>query len=561
MRMPKLRELTPEQKDVYLYSPTDRHVLVHGPPGTGKTLIACLRMKEMEARNIPVILGMFNNVLVRYSSNVNGEQSRTTQTVYSWVTAWWQRSDLPPFPDSSTVIVLETKYQDADALRIVTAAGGEYDRRTWRPWGRGYGAYTIGYDQYVQHIDVLQHYRAWHSPPRKPGNPEAIDWQCVYEHVLHNESVIPDAALNLGMVIVDEGQDFPPSFFSFLKLLSFLSRQPGRSVEHPLRCFVLADENQQLTEDNSRLDEIAETLGIAENHRYLLLDNFRNSREVAELARRFFADVSKLPRLPERSTEIPTYSRISNLAEVAAQIRTWVTNNPHKEAGVFVFAEPSRDEIARALASTFANIRGRNVTVQTYSWRSRKENPAKKLVFDSRDVVTVLNMQSCKGLEFDIVFIVHTAGSRAVSHNLDKFKMQMFVAVARARDYVRVLDVSTGDEQSKFCRCLPEAEYLCRNGTGYSAVGAAPSGQSGDNTSGQIAVPQGRSSGKAPPGAAASDWEKAVHEYVQRNPSLKCDDRRNRGGAYWVFGDRGLRPVLEPLGFRFVEKRGGWWRN
>src|SRR4051812_33163324 len=88
VRLPKLRELTKEQKRVYLYAPTDRHVLVQGPPGTGKTLIACLRAQELGRKEQPFVLGMFSRVLAKYSSNVCDDGAMPSQTVQVWFRQW-----------------------------------------------------------------------------------------------------------------------------------------------------------------------------------------------------------------------------------------------------------------------------------------------------------------------------------------------------------------------------------------------------------------------------------------------------------------------------------------
>ena len=74
MRLPKLRDLTQAQQDVYLYAPTDAHVLVAGPPGTGKTLIACFRALELQKRKAPVVLCMFSRVLAKFASNAGDGQ-------------------------------------------------------------------------------------------------------------------------------------------------------------------------------------------------------------------------------------------------------------------------------------------------------------------------------------------------------------------------------------------------------------------------------------------------------------------------------------------------------
>ena len=141
---------------------------------------------------------------------------------------------------------------------------------------------------------------------------------------------------------IDEGQDFPPGFYKTLRTISAVAAARGNVISHPPRCFVLADENQQLTEENSTLQQITEALGISAESRYQLLDNFRNSKEIAELARSFFADVGVLPRVPDRPSEKPVYAQVAGRTEIVDRIKIWFTNNPGKEIGIFVFNEAAR---------------------------------------------------------------------------------------------------------------------------------------------------------------------------------------------------------------------------
>jgi DNA helicase-2/ATP-dependent DNA helicase PcrA len=556
MRLPKIKQLTDEQKRVYLYAPTDKHVLVNGPPGTGKTLIACLRAIELQKKKIPVMLGMFNRVLAKYSSNVADGGNMPSQTVIAWFREWWNTSGLPPHRNTSTRIAIQATFDQNDQMK---AAGARFDPNEWRPWGGGKKAWVVDPEVYFAKPDAFASWRLWHSPPSLEGKPGSIDWIEVARHILDHEDCIPDAALDLGTLLIDEGQDFPPGFFKTLRQISALAASRGKKVAHPPRCFVLADENQQIGEENSTLQEIVDALKIVDDNRYPLLDNFRNSKEIAELARAFFADVGALPKVPSRSSEKPAYIKVGSHADIVERIKIWVTNNPGKEVGVLVFDDSTRRAMVTALEEALGRIRGRNITIQTYSWKSRKENKADDLQFDAPDVVTVLNTQSCKGLEFDAVFIVDLHQAQIGIYGPDRFKMQMFVAVSRGRDYVDLIDSGKRAGSGTYHECLPGPEFLERE-IGFSTPERETPAVRTDsrNVSGS-AAPNGAPL-KHTESAGSSNWEVELSKLVAKG-SLRANDCRPKGGAVWVNGGAELAHVMEPLGFKHSKKRSGWWRN
>lgn len=540
MRLPKLRQLTPAQKDVYLYAPTDKNVLVHGPPGTGKTLIACLRAIELQKKNVPVVLGMFNQVLAKYSSKASDGVELPSRTVQAWFRDWWNASRIPAHAAAQR-LVLEVPYEEKDRAK---SAGARWNPDEFKPWGgRKPGAWVIDADTYFARPNDFSDWRVWHGPPSQAGKADAIDWEAVASHVMEHEEELAEEALDVGCVLIDEGQDFPPAFYRVLRLISGIGA--SRGAPHPLRCFVLADENQQLTEQNSTLDEICKELKIEKDHRYVLLDNFRNTKEVAEVARRFFADVGVLPNLPKRRGPRPVLVNTSGLQDSVSRIRRWLLNNPGKEAGVLVFSDGDRENLTAKIRAMCAGIKGQQITVQTYSWQSRKQNRAKDLLFDVADVVTVLNMQSCKGLEFDGVFIVEPHRAHIGLYGPDRFKMQMFVAVSRSREWVSFLD--SGSSSAEYIQYLPTEEYLDREG----AVRAQ------SEVHGPL---RSRSVREAASSQPTAGWEEQLLQLAKAG-KVKINDKREKGGAIWVQGGQELSAFLQPNGFQYSDARGAWWRR
>lgn len=540
MRLPRMTQLTPAQKQVYFYAATDRHVLVQGPPGTGKTLIACLRAQELTSRGWPFVLAMFSRVLVKYSSNVADGGSMPCETVLGWFRKWWHASGLPPHPQSGHVC-LQVPWADRQLAR---EAGARWHRSEWRPWEKRPGVWMVEASSYLAQPQRFSRWRVWHVPPQLPDS-QSVDWNAVASHILAHEDALASKCLDIGTFLLDEGQDFPPDFYRTLRQLSAIGQ--ARKVAHPLRCFVLADENQQLTDQNSTLNDIVGALNIAEEDRYQLLDNFRNTREIAELARQFFADVGVLPKLPEESGARPMYLEVSDHAALVGRVRVWLSNNPGKEAGVLTFSESTRASLYSALARGLP-ASARTVRVQTYSWQSRQVHPPEDLVFDGKDIVTVLNMQSCKGLEFDAVFIADLHDARIGLYGPDRFRMQMFVAVSRARTWVSLVDSGAARGTGGFAEYLPGPEFLERAAAAVGAPRHAGAAVRTIETAGQPALSNG-------------GWEQAVQALDGSGELKVLHDYRAQGGALWVQDAAGVGSLLKPLGFNYAEGRGAWWKK
>jgi DNA helicase II / ATP-dependent DNA helicase PcrA len=549
MRLPKLSQLTTEQKAVYLYAPTDEHVLVHGPPGTGKTLIACLRAIELQKRKVPVILGMFSRVLARYSSNVGEGKNMPSQTVIRWFGGWWKSTNLPPHPSASSRFALQVGFDEKEKAK---AAGARWSPEEWVPWKKTRGSWVVNSEQYFSSPQSFSEWKLSHNPPTKDGNVFRLDWDSIAAHLLEHEEFIPDHCLNLGCILVDEGQDFSPGFYKTLRQLGAIGAARGTGkVPHPAKCFVLADENQQLTEDNSTLDDISKALRISKENQYQLLDNFRNSRQVAELAASFFADVGKIPKIPKRSTNRPTYSQVSSRGDVVERIKLWATNNPRKEAGVFLFDDRVREEIALELSRSLSSMKGRQIKVQTYSWKSKDQNPVDELLFDAPDVVTVLNVQSCKGLEFDAAFIIDSQDANIGLYGPDRYRMQMFVAVSRARDDVFLIDSGARAGKGPYFEILPGPPILERVSRANSV---------GRNSNAPPKRSEPLPAPKSTRATATEGSEDTVLELAKKQ-DWKVKDLRPKGGAFWVEATIQSGKALEQLGFKFHPGRGEWWKK
>jgi superfamily I DNA/RNA helicase len=77
--------------------------------------------------------------------------------------------------------------------------------------------------------------------------------------------------------------------------------------------------------------------------------------------------------------------------------------------------------------------------------------------FYSRGTITVVCDKSCKGLEFDGVFIPQLQHYQHDGVNEDFFKMKMYVVISRARSYLQ-LSFAECDEAPSILKLFPTSD-------------------------------------------------------------------------------------------------------
>ncbi len=241
-----------------------------------------------------------------------------------------------------------------------------------------------------------------------------IDWNAVL-----NDIQVVRQTSRKPYLVIDEGQDMPPQFYRALVDLGF---------EH---FYVVADQNQQITEVNSSRKDIEDSLGIDSKDVVELRKNYRNSTSVAKLARRFYTGdrASPPPEIPDRPGDPPllvTYSP-DQRDEICRNIVLRVDRDPDKLVGVIAPNNQVRESFLDNLKTTDPGTLDHGLPRIDTTYSGDKS----EVRFD-RGGFIVINAQNCKGLEFDDVIMADVDQHVLWHRDPDRTKKLFYVMSARA---------------------------------------------------------------------------------------------------------------------------------
>ena len=449
MRFPNTRDLNDEQENVYLYAPAEGRMLVTGPPGTGKTVLAVLRALEVARNRQRPVVAMFNSVLQSFtaskvpdSAEGHWENIRFT-TVHRLFGQLCDALRVPPSQDDEW-IVLDTPYKEKDEAKTL---GAQWDPNSWYPGKRKKGCWRIGAEAYFRDPQAFSRWSPRSPRPSKAGNAATIDWQRYVRALNRHYNSVNWEAIDFDVLIIDEGQDFPPDFFRLIDLIA-----AGILGKGLTSLIILADENQRITEQNSSIDEIRKILQIEPERQYTLTTNFRNTTEVAQVARHFYAGMSTgIPKLPQRRGPVPELRRCADERAVGARILRYLENNPRHEVGVICLGA---DRVRSGYFQELSRHLPPSSSIQTYSSVDEAHRDARALGFD-RPGISVFNQASCKGLEFDAVFLVGIEGVAWQDHQEDFLKMKLYVMASRSRETLFLIWNGRESETPAILRLMP----------------------------------------------------------------------------------------------------------
>ena len=246
--------------------------------------------------------------------------------------------------------------------------------------------------------------------------PETAPYKPDYELVIKKLQKLDCAPRPLHFII-DEGQDMPPGFYQALQYAGY---------EH---FFIVADQNQQITDDNSSRQELTDLLGLEAEDVIELKINYRNTRPIAFFANHFFSDpASPPPAIPERNS-IDTPILLENITaeNCSKMILREADKDDRKLIGVVTATNRQRERYAAKLAAVEMELDNPRPQISTYKSDDRQNV---KINFAAGGVV-VLNDKSIKGLEFDIVFII-LDDFQIFNNDRDSLKKRFYVMSSRA---------------------------------------------------------------------------------------------------------------------------------
>lgn len=226
----------------------------------------------------------------------------------------------------------------------------------------------------------------------------------------------------------------PPAFYHALTELGF---------EH---FYVVADQNQQITEDHSNIRDIENALDLEPGDRIELTDNYRNCDRVARVALALCIEdlASPCAKLPKNrpcagAPVLVDYGPDCrwSFEIVIERILKLADRHPEKLIGIITPDNQTRERWLQMLRQHPVALDHGRPRLVTYPAGDSREDYRL-----SEGGIFVINAQSAKGLEFDTVMLADI--NRYHCHpeergQLDDVKRRFYVMVSRARERVVLL--------------------------------------------------------------------------------------------------------------------------
>jgi len=313
--------------------------------------------------------------------------------------------------------------------------------------------YVLSKDISTWHSWFSSWYRkAFHAmPPRMPGSRWDYNWTEIIQKVASTTGSERLKKISWGHLVIDEGQDFPDGFYRMANLVVHMTGDRNVFGKFASGITVAADDNQRLNEtQNSTVAEIKTALTIDDDHHYRLTKNYRNTRPIAEVAKYFYTGLaSGIPELPDVEGDLPSMIESDRLYETVDFIKRYARTNDHHTIGIFTPTKRLQGSIYNRLKADGS------FTVQKYaSGENGPSGNAENLNLEAPGIITILCMQSCKGLEFDSVVIPEIQKYDSSPASDQQNMMNFYVMSSRARERLFYI-FSDCDEDPKILKLFP----------------------------------------------------------------------------------------------------------
>lgn len=263
------------------------------------------------------------------------------------------------------------------------------------------------------------------------SEPFVHDWDSILKDINNlNVSSLNKLKKYNETLIIDEGQDMNKYFYLFIQYL----------FENYT---VFADDNQRLHHDNSRLNDIKDFGQTSKE--YCLNRNYRNTRQIAELALKFHTGVSNTPDLPSKNGNKPIFRFVSSFHDSIDVIVNWENNFPNKSIGVFINTIKDQIKFNKELSGKTTN------PIKYYNYK------VKKVPNLTSPGIKLITYESAKGLEFDAVFIPEIQRFTEKSEEIFT-KMMLYVLITRARETLYITFNPNEHTKSDIFRLFPSSD-------------------------------------------------------------------------------------------------------
>ncbi|MBW8190314.1 AAA family ATPase [Neiella marina] len=221
-------------------------------------------------------------------------------------------------------------------------------------------------------------------------------------------------------LIIDEGQDLPSGYYESLMELGFEN------------FFVVGDQNQQITEDNSSRQDLETVLRLSPSDVIELDEIFRSTVEIVKLCQHFYTDrASPKPKLPKRPPSLlkPTLLNYSTVNACVETILRAADRDSGKLIGVIVSSETKREDYVKKLSQVDVPRDNEKPLISSYS--SQQKQGSVNIDFGKGGIV-VLCDKSVKGIEFDTVYVI-LDGLQVINGDEDSMRKRLYVMTSRAK--------------------------------------------------------------------------------------------------------------------------------